>query len=72
MSGPGQKLTCSPVGLMSALPRRADIVRPPRLRPHQLRDRPNEPSFTLVLVRSGSVPKAIEFFFYRPANVVRA
>jgi hypothetical protein len=40
--------------------------------PHQLRDRQNEPSFTLVLVRSGSVPKAIEFFLYRPANVVSA
>ena len=31
--------------------------------------RQNEPSFTLVLVQSGSVPKAIEFFFDRPADV---
>jgi hypothetical protein len=31
--------------------------------------RQNEPSFTLVFVQSGSVPKAIEFFFDRPADV---
>lgn len=35
--------------------------------PHQLRR--NEPSFTLVLVQSGSVPKAIEFFLDPPADV---
>jgi hypothetical protein len=29
----------------------------------------NEPSFTLFLVQSGGVPKAIEFFFDRPADV---
>jgi hypothetical protein len=28
----------------------------------------NEPSFTLVLVQSGSVPKAIEFFLDSPAD----
>ena len=31
--------------------------------------RQNEPSFTLVFVQSGGVPKAIEFFFDRPADV---
>ena len=31
--------------------------------------RQNEPSFTLVLVQSSSVPKAIEFFLDRPADV---
>jgi hypothetical protein len=31
--------------------------------------RQNEPSFTLALVQSGIVPKAIEFFFDRPADV---
>jgi hypothetical protein len=29
----------------------------------------NEPSFTLVLVESGSVPKAIEFVLNPPADV---
>ena len=31
--------------------------------------RQNEPSFTLVLVQGGGVPKAIKFFFDRPADV---
>ena len=31
--------------------------------------RQNKPSFTLVLVQSGSVPNAIEFFVDRPADV---
>jgi hypothetical protein len=34
--------------------------------------RQNEPSFILMLVQGGSVPKAIEFFFDRPADVPRA
>jgi hypothetical protein len=37
--------------------------------PHQLRNRQNEPSFTLVLVQSGSIPKAIEFVLNPPADV---
>ena len=44
----------------------------PAAAPHQLRDRQNERSFTLLLVRSGSVPKAIEFFLDRPADVPTA
>jgi hypothetical protein len=47
---------------------KADI--PVRLgTPHQLRNRQNEPSFTLVLVQSGSIPKAIEFVLNPPADV---
>ena len=34
-----------------------------------LRNRQNEPSFTLVLVQSGSIPKAIEFVVNPPADV---
>lgn len=37
--------------------------------PHLLRNRQNEPSFTLVLVQSGSIPKAIEFVLNPPADV---
>jgi hypothetical protein len=48
--------------------RKADI--PVRLGPpHQLRNRQSEPSFTLVLVESGSIPKAIEFVLNPPADV---
>src|SRR5437660_11833568 len=36
--------------------------------PHQLRNRQYEPSFTLVLVQSGSIPKAIEFVLNPPAS----
>jgi hypothetical protein len=36
---------------------------------HSITVRQNEPSFTVVLVQSGSVPKAIKFFFDRPADV---
>ena len=47
---------------------KADI--PVRLGPpHQFRNRQNEPSFTLVLVQSGSIPMAIEFFLNPPADV---
>ena len=47
---------------------KADI--PVRLGPpHQLRNRQSEPSFTLVLVESGSIPKAIEFVLNPPADV---
>jgi len=57
---------------MSALPQKADIVRPPRLRPHQMRDRPER-----AVIHVGARPerqhtKGYEFFLYRPANVVRA
>jgi hypothetical protein len=34
-----------------------------------LRNRQYEPSFTLVLVQSGSIPKAIEFVLNPPADV---
>jgi hypothetical protein len=37
--------------------------------PRQLRNRQYEPSFTLVLVQSGSIPKAIEFVLNPPADV---
>ena len=37
-----------------------------------LRGLRSEPSFTLELVQSGCVPKAIEFFFDRPADVPSA
>jgi Family of unknown function (DUF6496) len=40
--------------------------------PSSIADGPNEPSFTLLLVRSGSVPKAIEFFLDDQADVPTA
>jgi len=44
----------------------------PAAAPHQLRDRQNEPSFTLLLARGSSVPKAIELFLDHPADIPSA
>jgi hypothetical protein len=67
----GQSLQKCDVRATSALPPIAAEKRTFLLgwAPHQLRNRQNEPSFTLALVESGSVPKAIEFVLNPPADL---
>jgi len=57
-------------GFLPITAEKADI--PVRLKPLNMRKRRNEPSFTLALVQSCIVPKAIEFFLDTPADVPRA